>query len=66
MENLQLGDILFFIGDDIEKKLVREEVRGIAGNVIFSRTINETGTSATQFLGDIEDLKTMGWNIEIY
>lgn len=67
METLKIGDIITFIGDDIEKTVHKEEVRGIAGNLLFTRTLIDTLNGAkfgpTELLGDIEDLITFGWKL---
>ena len=58
MDNLKIGDIISFSGN-------KEEVRGIAGNVIFTRKVFEKGFGQTTLLGDIEDLVTFGWKLLI-
>jgi hypothetical protein len=61
MKNLKTGDTIYFIGDDMNKSIHKEEVRGICGNVLFTRTIDKNGFGNTYFFGDIEDLETFGW-----
>ena len=63
MNNLKVGDIIKFIGDDENKSIHREEIRGVCDKVIFTREILDNGFGETTYR-DIDDVITMGWNLE--
>lgn len=60
MENLKVGDIIQFVGDELVISFHKAEVRGICGSIIFTREIYEKGVSNTAYL-ELDELITMGW-----
>ena len=66
MENINTGDIIKFVGDEVgEKTVIREEVVGRVGKVVFTRTLLESGAVSSMNPPQlIEDLVTYGWTRE--
>lgn len=62
MNNLKIGDIIEFTGDELVPVLHKAEVRGICGSIVFTREILEVGVTATSF-SELEDLITFGWKL---
>lgn len=63
MKNIKKGDVIEFIGDDLEKTLSIREVRGVCGEIVFVREVLTNGVGPTEFY-EIEDLQTFGWKIK--
>lgn len=66
MENINTGDIIKFVGDEVgEKTVLREEIVGRVGKVVFTRTLLENGAVTSINPPQlIEDLAVYGWTKE--
>ena len=60
---LKIGDILEFIGDELETKTHIMEVRAVLDSIIFVRDVFEVGVGPTTFM-ELEDLITFGWKLK--
>ena len=60
---LKTGDILEFIGDEVEPKTHTMEVRGVLDSIIFVRNVFEVGVGSTTSI-ELETLITYGWKLK--
>lgn len=64
MKNLREGDVVRFIGDDMNNTVFRYEVRGVCGKVIFIKGLLNDGAQTPIEMRDVDDLITFGFTKE--
>lgn len=66
MDDLKTGDVIRFIGDDVNETVLREEIMGRVDQVIFTRSLLKDGAVGSLNPAQlIEDYVTYGWTKEI-
>jgi len=60
---LKTGDILEFIGDELEPETHTMEVRAVLDSIIFFRDVLAVGVSSTSYM-ELEDLVAFGWKLK--
>lgn len=65
MQDIKVGDVITFTGDDENNTVLREEVMGRIDQVVFTRSLLDKGATSSLHTPDlIEDLIAYGWELE--
>ena len=64
LKDIEVGDVLVFIGDDLEKTVQRTEVLAVCGKMISTHDLNKDGSVGMFEWSEIKDMEAFGWKKE--
>lgn len=64
MKNIKEGDIITFIGEELEPKTYKREVLGVCGKIAFTREVFDDGAVGSPHFTEIEYLESLGWKLD--